>query len=65
MNIDNVIEKVTKEIRRKYTDCIFNITHETMMGKEYLYIDVQKNINQWSFSRKRINARKDLLQIAS
>ena len=42
MNIDNVIEKVTKEIRRKYTDCIFNITHETMMGKEYLYIDVQK-----------------------
>ena len=42
MNIDNVIEKVTKEIRRKYTDCIFNITYETMMGKEYLYIDVQK-----------------------
>ena len=26
MNIDNVIEKVTKEIRRKYTDCIFDIT---------------------------------------
>lgn len=33
MNIDNVIEKVTKEIRRKYTDCIFDITYETMMRK--------------------------------
>lgn len=42
MNIDNVIEKASTTIQRKYTDCIFNITCETMMGKEYLYIDVQK-----------------------
>lgn len=42
MNIDHVIEKASTAIRSRYKGCVFNITYETMMGKEYLYIDVQK-----------------------